>query len=78
MLVLSRTINESIMIGDDIEVLIVNVRGGKVRLGIIAPNNIPVHRREIYDKVLKEKGKPGQRRRRTQSRLSKKGPITGP
>ena len=55
MLVLSRTINESIMIGDDVEVIIVDVKGDKVRLGITAPKHIPVHRREIYDKILIEK-----------------------
>ncbi len=55
MLVLSRNKNESIMIGDDVEVLIVDIKGGKVRLGITAPKHIPVHRREIYDTILREK-----------------------
>ena len=55
MLVLSRTTNESIMIGDDIEVFVVDVRGDKVRLGINAPKNISVHRREIYDKIQQQK-----------------------
>jgi len=55
MLVLSRQRDEAIMIGDDIEVIIVDVRGDKVRLGITAPKNIPIHRREIYDAVQKEK-----------------------
>jgi carbon storage regulator len=63
MLVLSRTINESIMIGDDVEVLIVGVRGDMVRLGITAPKHIPVHRREIYDRILQEK-KMGQKAKR--------------
>ena len=56
MLVLGRQRNESIMIGDDIEITIVDVRGDKVRLGITAPKNIPVHRREIYDAIQREKG----------------------
>jgi carbon storage regulator len=43
------------MIGDDVEIIIVDVRGDKVRLGITAPKNIPVHRREIYDAIKKEK-----------------------
>ena len=43
------------MIGDDVEVLIVDVKGDKVRLGITAPKHIPVHRREIYDTILREK-----------------------
>jgi carbon storage regulator len=55
MLVLSRQRDESIMIGDDVEVIIVDVRGDKVRLGITAPKNIPVHRREIYDAIQREK-----------------------
>ena len=56
MLVLSRQRDESIMIGDDVEIIIVDVRGDKVRLGITAPKDIPVHRREIYDAIKKEKG----------------------
>lgn len=58
MLVLSRQRDESIMIGegnDVIEVMIVDVRGDKVRLGITAPKRIPVHRREIYDAIQREK-----------------------
>jgi carbon storage regulator len=55
MLVLSRQVDESIMIGDDVEIIIVDVRGDKVRLGITAPKNIPVHRREIYDAIQREK-----------------------
>ncbi|MBN2588919.1 MAG: carbon storage regulator CsrA [Sedimentisphaerales bacterium] len=55
MLVLSRQRDESIMIGDDVEIIIVDVRGDKVRLGITAPKDIPVHRREIYDAIQKEK-----------------------
>ena len=57
MLVLSRQRDESIMIGDNVEVIIVDVRGDKVRLGITAPKNIPVHRREIYDAIQREKEK---------------------
>ena len=56
MLVLSRQRDESIMIGDDVEIIIVDVRGDKVRLGITAPKDIPVHRREIYDAIQREKG----------------------
>lgn len=55
MLVLSRQKDESIMIGDDVEIIIVDVRGDKVRLGITAPKHIPVHRREIYDAIQREK-----------------------
>lgn len=59
MLVLSRQKDESIMIGDDVEIIIVDVRGDKVRLGIKAPKNIPVHRREIYDAIQREKKQKG-------------------
>jgi carbon storage regulator len=55
MLVLSRQRDESIMIGDEVEITIVDVRGDKVRLGITAPKQIPVHRREIYDAIQREK-----------------------
>ena len=45
------------MIGDEVEIIIVDVRGDKVRLGITAPKHIPVHRREIYDAIQKGKQK---------------------
>ena len=54
MLVLSRHRDESIMIGDDVVVTIVDIRGDKVRLGIDAPQDIPVHRREVYEAILRE------------------------
>ena len=57
MLLLSRHKNESIMVGNDVEIFIVDIHGGRVRLGIKAPENIPVHRREIYDAIEREKGK---------------------
>lgn len=55
MLVLSRQKDESIMIGDEVEITVFDVRGNKVRLGITAPKHIPVHRREIYDAIQREK-----------------------
>ena len=55
MLVLSRQKNESIMIGDNVEVIIVDVRGDKVRLGITAPKAISVHRKEVYEAIQREK-----------------------
>lgn len=55
MLVLSRNKNESIMIGDDIEITIFDVQGDKVRLGIEAPREITVHRKEVWIKIQKEK-----------------------
>jgi carbon storage regulator len=55
MLVLSRQKDESIIIGDNVEVTIVDIRGDKVRLGITAPKEIPVHRREVYEAIQREK-----------------------
>ena len=55
MLVLSRQKDESIIIGDDVEITIVDVRGDKVRLGINAPREISVHRKEIYEAIQREK-----------------------
>lgn len=55
MLVLSRLKNESIIINDDIEVVVLDVRGDKVRLGIQAPNNVPVHRKEVWLAIQAEK-----------------------
>jgi carbon storage regulator len=54
MLVLSRQRDETIMIGDNIEVTVVDIRGDKVRLGINAPKEISVHRKEVYDAIRRE------------------------
>ena len=51
MLVLTRRINESIVINDNVSVLVVEVRGDRVRLGIEAPKNVTVHRKEVYDVI---------------------------
>ena len=60
MLVLSRLRDESIMIGDDIVITVVDIRGDKVRLGIDAPTDIPVHRQEVYDAIQRENRKAAQ------------------
>jgi len=78
MLVLSRHRDESIMIGDDVVVTIVDIRGDKVRLGIDAPADIPVHRQEVYDAIQREnraaaKVEPGATRS-----LAKRGPRRNP
>jgi carbon storage regulator len=57
MLVLSRHRDESIMIGDNVMITIVDIRGDKVRLGIDAPQEIPVHRQEVYDAIKRENEK---------------------
>ncbi|MFV2068314.1 MAG: carbon storage regulator CsrA [Pirellulales bacterium] len=62
MLVLSRKKNESIVINDDITIVVVEIRGDKVRLGVEAPKEVPVHRREVYEAILRSEqaagGKP--------------------
>lgn len=55
MLVLSRKKNESIMIGDDIVITVVEIRGDKIRLGIQAPQIVPVHRKEVYRAIIEER-----------------------
>ena len=51
MLVLSKKKNESIVINNDITIVVVEIRGDKVRLGVEAPKEVPVHRREVYDAI---------------------------
>lgn len=55
MLVLSRTRDQSIMIGDDIEIMVVDIQGDKVKLGITAPDEVSVHRREVFTEIMKER-----------------------
>ena len=54
MLILSRKLNEQIVIGDQVVVTVVAIRGGNVRLGIEAPSNVPVHRKEIHDALSEQ------------------------
>ena len=53
MLVLSRKLNEVLMIGDDIKFTILNIQGNKVRIGIEAPKETPVHHQEVYERIVK-------------------------
>jgi carbon storage regulator len=59
MLVLTRKSNQSIMIGDDIEVSVLSIMGEKVRIGIQAPRDVPVFRREVYLEIQQERGSVG-------------------
>lgn len=59
MLVLSRQRDESIFIGDNIKITVVDIRGDKVRLGIEAPSEIPVHRQEVYEAIQREQQRNG-------------------
>ena len=54
MLVLSRKKNEEIVIGDLVRIIVVEIRGDKVRLGVEAPKEVPVHRKEVYDAIKRE------------------------
>jgi carbon storage regulator len=77
-LILTRKRNERIMIGDSIEVVIVDIRGEQVQLGISAPRDVPVHRREVYEAIVKENGRvvpktPRHERMNPSARLSTNG-----
>jgi carbon storage regulator len=61
MLVLSRKKNESIVINNDITIVVVEIRGDKVRLGVEAPKEVPVHRREVYDAIHRHEMKPTEK-----------------
>ena len=73
MLVLSRQKDESIIIGDDVEITIVDVRGDKVRLGINAPREISVHRKEVYEAIQREKAEKARA-----EQASSEGPASEP
>jgi carbon storage regulator len=55
MLVLSRRRDESIMVGDNIEIMVIDIQGNKIQLGITAPKRVPVYRKEIYGRICDEK-----------------------
>lgn len=71
MLVLSRQRDETIMIGDEIEVTVVDIRGDKVRLGINAPTRIAVHRKEVYEAIKRENEQAAQFREQDLDVLSR-------
>lgn len=57
MLILTRRIGETLIIGDDINIIIVGVQGNQVRIGIDAPKDISVHRKEVYDRIKAERNR---------------------
>jgi carbon storage regulator len=78
MLVLSRQRDETIMIGDDIEITVVDIRGDKVRLGITAPTRIAVHRKEVYEAIKAENQRASQITGTDLSQLPSPGPMKRP
>lgn len=58
MLVLSRRLGETLIIGDDIKITVLGISGNQVRLGIAAPKDVSVHREEVYQRIQNEQGQP--------------------
>ena len=71
MLVLTRKTNQSIMIGDDIEVSVLAIMGEKVRIGIEAPRSVPVFRKEVYLEIRQDAAKPEEERKAVDQALDK-------
>ena len=55
MLILTRKVNESLLVGDDIKLTVLGIKGGQIRIGISAPREVAVHRQEVYDRIQQER-----------------------
>ena len=60
MLILTRRVGESLMVGDDVTITVLGVKGNQVRIGVNAPKDVAVHREEIYSKIQDEDDEPGE------------------
>lgn len=58
MLILTRRLGEALVIGDDVVVTVLGVKGNQVRIGVRAPDDVPIHREEIYERIREEGGRP--------------------
>lgn len=56
MLILTRKVNESLMVGDDVTVTVLGIKGGQIRIGISAPLDVAVHRQEVFERIQQEQG----------------------
>ena len=54
MLILTRKVNESLLVGDDVKLTVLGIKGGQIRIGISAPRDVSVHRQEVYDRIQQE------------------------
>jgi carbon storage regulator len=60
MLILTRRVGEALMIGDNVTVTVLGIKGSQVRIGVLAPKDVGVHREEIYERITGEKGEPAE------------------
>lgn len=67
MLILTRNIGQSLMVGDDVSMVVLGVKGNQVRIGVNAPKDVPVHREEIYQRIQREKPVPANTTSSTKS-----------
>jgi carbon storage regulator len=56
MLILTRKVNESLKVGDDVTVTVLGIKGGQIRIGISAPRDVAVHRQEVFERIQQEQG----------------------